>query len=57
MTEKNSRQRELKNRIRLSTSIKIENNELLNDIAESTQIPKSKLLDMAIELLAEKYNK
>lgn len=57
MTEKNSRQRELKNRIRLSTSIKIENNELLNDIAESTQIPKSKLLDMAIELLAEKYKK
>lgn len=55
MTKENSRYRELKNRIRLSTSIKIENNDKLNDISDKTSIPKSKLIDMAIELLAEKY--
>lgn len=39
----------------LSTSIKIENNYRLNDIADKTSISKSKLIDMAIELLVEKY--
>ena len=52
----NSRQRELKNRIRISSSIDINLNNNLRDLSEQTKIPVSKLLDEAIELLLEKYN-
>ena len=51
MNNKNSRQRELKNRIRVSTSIDKELNEKFELLSKETMIPKSKLFDMAIELL------
>ena len=51
----NSRYRELRNRIRLSTSIDIEVNKKLNKLSADTLIPKSKLLDKAIELLLKEY--
>ncbi|WP_270304761.1 ribbon-helix-helix domain-containing protein [Terrisporobacter petrolearius] len=51
MNDKNSRQRELKNRIRVSTSIDKELNEKFELLSKETRIPKSKLFDMAIELL------
>ena len=51
MNNANSRQRELKNRIRVSTSIDKELNEKFELLSKETKIPKSKLFDMAIELL------
>lgn len=63
MNGSNSRQRELKNRIRVSTSIDKELNKRLEELHEITKIPKSRLYDMAIELLLNdmsnryKYNK
>ncbi len=51
MNNTNSRQRELKNRIRVSTSIDKELNEKFELLSKETRIPKSKLFDMAIELL------
>lgn len=51
MNNTNSRQRELKNRIRVSTSIDKELNERFELLSKETRIPKSKLFDMAIELL------
>ena len=51
MEKTNSRQRELKNRIRVSTSIDKELNEKFELLSKETKIPKSKLFDMAIELL------
>ena len=52
----NSRQRELKNRIRISSSIDINLNDSLRALSEQTKIPVSKLLDEAIELLLKKHN-
>ncbi len=57
MNKTNSRQRDLKNRIRVSTSVDKNLYNVFEDIAKETQIPKSKLYDMALELLAKKYNK
>ncbi len=57
MDKKNSRQRELVNRIRVSTSIDKELVEKLEEISKETKIAKSKLYDTALELLMEKYNK
>ena len=42
---------DLKNRVRISSTIKIENNEWLQEHSRSSLIPYSKLLDLAIELL------
>ena len=52
----NSRQRQLKNRIRISSSIDINLNNKLKALSEETKIPISKLLDEAIELLLKKHN-
>lgn len=57
MEKTNSRQRELKNRIRISSSVDKKLYDVFEEIANETKIPKSKLYDMALELLAEKYNK
>lgn len=53
----NSRQRELKNRIRISTSVDKKLYDKFEELSKDTKIPKSKLYDMAIELLLENYNK
>ena len=53
----NSRQRQLKNRIRISSSIDIKLNYELKALSEKSRIPVSKLLDEAIELLLEKHSK
>ena len=53
--KENSRQRELKNRIRISTSIDLELNAKLEEISKKSMIPKSKLIDKAIQLLCEEY--
>ena len=57
MQKTNSRQRELKNRIRISSSVDKKLYEVFEEIANETKIPKSKLYDIALELLAKKYNK
>ncbi|SCH67399.1 Ribbon-helix-helix domain [uncultured Clostridium sp.] len=57
MEKANSRQRELKNRIRISSSVDKKLYDVFEEIANETKIPKSKLYDMALELLAQKYNK
>ena len=57
MEKTNSRQRELKNRIRISSSVDKKLYDVFEEIANETKIPKSKLYDIALELLAEKYNK
>lgn len=57
MEKTNSRQRELKNRIRISSSVDKKLYDVFEEIANETKIPKSKLYDMALELLAQKYNK
>lgn len=44
-------------RIRISSSIDPKLNEKLKKLSEETMIPQSKLLDKAIELLLEKYNR
>lgn len=51
------RNKDLKNRIRFSTSLNKELSQKLEDLSKSTRIPKSKLLDEAIELLLHKHNK
>lgn len=53
--KENSRQRELKNRIRISTSIDLELNAKLEEISKKSMIPKSKLIDKALQLLCEEY--
>lgn len=45
------RNRDLKTRVRFSTSIDIDLNNKLEELSKTTRIPKSKLLDEAIELL------
>lgn len=56
MDKKNSRQRELVNRTRVSTSIDTKLVERLEEVHKATKIPKSKLYDEALELLLKKYN-
>lgn len=56
MEKKISRQRELVNRTRVSTSIDTKLVERLEEIHQSTKIPKSKLYDVAIEMLSKKYS-
>nr|WP_302660413.1 ribbon-helix-helix domain-containing protein [uncultured Clostridium sp.] len=51
------RNKDLKNRIRFSTSLDKELSQKLENLSKSTRIPKSKLLDEAIELLLLKHNK
>lgn len=43
------------NRTRFSTSVDIKLLETLNNLSKETRIPKSKLVDMALEMLFEKY--
>lgn len=57
MDKSNSRQRELKNRIRISSSVDKKLYDVFEEIANETKIPKSRLYDMALELLAKKYDK
>lgn len=45
----------LKNRTRFTSSMKNELVPLLNQLAEQTRVPKSRLLDEAIEDLLAKY--
>jgi predicted transcriptional regulator len=49
--------RGLKTRKPLSNAIDKELWDKLDDLAKETKIPKSKLLDMAVELLLKKYGK
>ena len=49
--------RGLKNRIPISSTIKIENSKWLRQYSEETGIPISKLLDKAIVLLQKSTNK
>lgn len=48
--------RGLVNRKAFSNSLRNDLSEAFNTLNEETKIPKSKLLDEAIELLLEKYN-
>lgn len=48
---------ELKNRVRISSTIKIENNEWLQEYSRTSLIAYSKLLDVAIELLKKEVDK
>ena len=50
-----ARNRDLKTRVRFSTSLDIELSSKLDNLSKATRIPKSKLLDEAIELLIEKH--
>lgn len=43
------------NRTRFSTSVDIKLLETLDNLSKETRIPKSKLVDMALEMLFEKY--
>ena len=47
----------LKNRVRISSTIKKENNEWLQEYSKQSLIPYSKLLDLAIELLQQQVDK
>lgn len=49
--------KQLKNRVPVNSAIKIELNNKLSDLSEETRIPKSKLLDEAVELLLNKYER
>ena len=51
------RNKDLKNRIRFSTSLDKGLSQKLEDLSKSTRIPKSKLLDEAIELLLLKQDR
>lgn len=51
------RNKDLKNRIRFSTSLDKGLSQKLEDLSKSTRIPKSKLLDEAIELLLLKHER
>ncbi|MNB79521.1 Ribbon-helix-helix domain protein [compost metagenome] len=54
---KETRNRGLVNRKALSNSLRNDLAERFDQIHKETDIPKSKLLDQAIELLIEKYDK
>ena len=45
------RNKDLKNRVRFSTSLDKDLAKLLDDLSTNTRIPKSKLVDEAIEML------
>lgn len=47
----------LKNRTRFSNTLENKLYAAFNELSEETMIPKSKLLDEAIKLLLEKFNK
>jgi len=47
--------KDLKNRVRIATSIDIELNDQLRKLADETRIPISKLVDEAIKDLIEKH--
>ena len=47
----------LKNRVRISSTIKTENNKWLQEYSKQSLIPYSKLLDKCIELLKEEVDK
>ena len=57
MTKELVRNKDLKNRVRFSTSMDIELSKKLEELSKQTRIPKSKLVDEAIEMLVNKYNK
>ena len=57
MTKDLVRNKDLKNRIRFSTSMDIELSKKLEELSKQTRIPTSKLVDEAIEMLVNKYNK
>ncbi|WP_042401727.1 MULTISPECIES: ribbon-helix-helix domain-containing protein [Clostridium] len=50
-----SKYRELKTRVRFTTSIDLDYNNKLDKLSEETMIPKSKLVDRALELLFSEY--
>ena len=47
----------LKNRVRISSTIKTENNKWLQEYSKQSLIPYSKLLDKCIELFREEVDK
>lgn len=53
----NSKYRRVKNREPFATTINLGYGKTLADISNETRIPKSKLVDEALELLFYKYNK
>ena len=57
MTKDLVRNKDLKNRVRFSTSMDLELSKKLEELSKQTRIPKSKLVDEAIEMLVNKYNK
>ena len=48
---------EFKTRVRFTTSIDLDYNNKLDKLSEETMIPKSKLVDRALELLFNEYKK
>lgn len=50
-----TQERKKVNRTRFSTSVDIKLLETLDDLSKETRIPKSKLIDMALETLFERY--
>ena len=55
MTKELVRNKDLKNRVRFSTSMDIELSKKLEELSKQTRIPKSKLVDETIEMLVNKY--
>lgn len=49
------RNKDLKNRVRFSTSLDKDLAKKLEDLSITTRIPKSKLVDEAIEMLLDKH--
>ena len=49
------RNKDLKNRVRFSTSLDKDLAKQLDDLSTNTRIPKSKLVDEAIEMLLAKH--
>ncbi len=49
------RNKDLKNRVRFSTSLDKDLAKRLEDLSITTRIPKSKLVDEAIEMLLDKH--
>ena len=47
---------DLKSRVRVASSMNTELSKALTDLSSITRIPKSRLLDEAVELLLEKHN-
>lgn len=48
---------DLKNRVRIGTSVDIQTYNALKKLSAQTQIPMSRLLDKAIELVLKEYGK